>query len=251
MNVFFSILLIFISSYVYAEDSISDEPFTKNLSQVETENNWGLSVGAVYIYNELYFDRPGGSQDFIVDQLTWTLALHGKRQYFSNSRFGYRHSFTLNSYQLDKERIREPGHYSNYQDVDIGTSIDAIIFMYHPEIFYSIVKRDDFSFLVGLGYGIGYMGLTGEILNNQSDCSLVELTSGTCPDLNNPTKVDINDFAGVSGVSIEAAWKSVQIKLSVQGVGNNVLLGLVDESDDADSLSPNFIHNKIEITYLF
>jgi len=152
MNNFLRWLIIgclFLSSNIKASDDAWN--FTLGLSIKQ------LSLD-VYEINKT---DPEGilTQDFTIAP---ELGLESGITYFTNSYWGYKYAINFGAFEMNTQEVA-------LQDIDLNTSADGYFLYAMPVLVYDFLKnKNDQHLLLGVGFGIGYLNASGNIVLTES-----------------------------------------------------------------------------------
>ena len=131
-----------------------------------SDNTWNYSIGlslkqlSLDVYEKGQTDPEGVlTGDFRVAP---ELGLESNITYFSNSSWGYKFAFNLGWFEMSTQEVA-------LEDVNLGTSAKGYFLYAMPVGVYDFFKdKENSSLLVGLGFGVGYLNASGDIIFTES-----------------------------------------------------------------------------------
>ena len=118
--------------------------------------------------------------------------------YFPDSAAGYKYVFGFGGFSMDKQEV-------DAENVDLGTSARGYYFYAMPVIAYDFFKaKHAQSLLFGLGFGVGYMNVKGDLILTETD-------------LQTRHEFDFSEFNYSSGLFFEYALESWSLSFNLYG----------------------------------
>ena len=134
-----------------------------------------------------------------------------------NVKYGYR-SFEKNKQKFDlAEDASRGGNNSFLKEGDLGTRNSAEIYYFIPSLYYHFFRESAVSLMIGLGYGLGYAKIKGDlyITDSYAKSNLDE----DCHDylLNNKSHENISQFCERVKLEKEGAQVAWSPHFTIQG----------------------------------
>jgi hypothetical protein len=133
---------------------------------VQHAENYGFMIGvgisSKYVSFDVYRAGESTPEGTLTEgeYLTFFLLLGSPYRYFGKSSFGYYFEMGYSAYNFDRQEIGD-----NLED--LRTSVNGSYFYLTPVLFYDFGNRRsqrDFTIKLGIGYGLGYLKASGDII---------------------------------------------------------------------------------------